>query len=94
MCTVYNSDTFKEVFTPITFNINEVIASTLPDKTVGDKIRKLRVSLGLSQLQFAKSIHRGFGTIAKWEQNLTIPKPDILSEIISLYNLPNSYFNI
>ena len=94
MCTVYTSDTFRKVFTPITFNINEVIASSIPVKTIGDKIRRLRISLGLTQLQFAKSIHRGFGTITKWEQNLTIPKPYILSEIISLYNLPNSYFNI
>lgn len=94
MCKVTTSDTFKEVFSPLTFNINEALASSIPDKTLGDKIRKLRISLGLTQLQFAKSINRGFGTITKWEQNLTIPTPYTLSEIICIYNLPSNYFNI
>ncbi|WP_304576540.1 hypothetical protein, partial [uncultured Clostridium sp.] len=58
MYKVYNSDTFKEVFYPLNININEVLASNISDKTIGNKIRKLRVSLGLTQLQFAKSINR------------------------------------
>ena len=67
MCKVVASDTFKEVFSPLTFNINEELASIIPYKTIGGKIKKLRVSLGLTQLQFAKSINRGFSTVTKWE---------------------------
>ena len=94
MCTVITGDTFKRVFSPLIFNINEAIVSTIPDKTIGDKIKKLRISLGLTQLQFSKSIHRGFGTVSKWEQNLTIPKPDVIKNIIILYNLSDDYFNL
>ncbi|MDU5111878.1 MAG: hypothetical protein E6248_15685 [Clostridium sp.] len=94
MYKVITSDTFKEIFSPLTFNINEVLASTIPDKTIGDKIRRLRFSLRLTQLQFAKSINRGFGTITKWEQNLTIPNHYTLSKIICIYNLPSNHFNI
>lgn len=47
MYKVYNSDTFKEVFYPLNININEVLASNISDKTIGNKIRKLRVSLCL-----------------------------------------------
>ncbi|WP_301215740.1 DNA-binding transcriptional regulator, partial [uncultured Clostridium sp.] len=94
MYKVYNSDTFKEVFYLLIININEVLASNLSDKTIGNKIRKLRVNLGLTQLQFAKFINRGFVTVTKWEQNMTTSKPYALSKIISIYNLPNSYFDI
>ena len=93
MCTVINSDTFKEVFSPLTFNINEAMASSIPNVTIGDKIKKLRISLGLTQLQFAKSINRGFSTVTKWEQNLTIPKSSVLKDMILIYNLDNGFFN-
>ena len=81
MCKVITSDTFKEVFSPLIFNINKAIH----DNTIGDKIRKLRVSLGLTQLQFAREIHRGFGTVTKWEQNLAVPRLNMLNEIIDIY---------
>lgn len=92
MCKVIVSDTFKEIFSPITFNINEALAYNIPDKTIGDKIKKLRVSLGLTQLQFAKSINMGFGTIAKWEQNLTHPSAKILNELTLIFKLNKNYF--
>lgn len=92
MCKVITSDTFKEVFSPLIFNINKALASTIHDNTIGDKIRKLRVSLGLTQLQFAREIHRGFGTVTKWEQNLAVPRLNMLNEIINIYKLDKDYF--
>lgn len=92
MCKIIISDTFKDVFLPLTFNINEALASIIPDKTIGDKIKKLRVSLGLTQLQFSKSIHCGFGTVTKWEQNLNSPSIKHLNEICAIYKLSCNYF--
>lgn len=36
--------------------------------TIGEKIKKVRLLSGLTQRESAKSIHRGYGTVVKWEQ--------------------------
>lgn len=50
--------------------------------------------MNLTQLQFAKSIHRGFGTITKWEQELTIPSEEAIYDIIMIYGIKDDYFDI
>lgn len=46
------------------------------------------------QLQFDKSIKRGFRTITKLEQNLITHKSSILKELILIYNLQTTTFLI
>ncbi|SDO89018.1 hypothetical protein SAMN04488529_101737 [Clostridium gasigenes] len=92
-CRLSQSATIKEVFQCVNFKIIDSLYSNLPETTIGQKIRKLRLIYELTQLEFAKSIHRGFGTITKWEQELTFPNKDSISYIISIYNLDENYFN-
>ena len=94
MCGVYSSTTFYEIFSQHSFIIHETLAGILVPKTIGEKIRKLRYSLDITQLQFATSIHRGFGTVTKWEQELTTPSQEALDDIINIYNLEDDYFDI
>ena len=93
-CKVFESAIMKEVFKPVIFNISNSLYFDLPENTVGQKIIKLRLTKNLTQLEFAKSLHKGFGTITKWEQELTSPYEKNLSDIISIYNLDKNYFNL
>ena len=82
------------IFQNHSFNIISSLSNILPESTIGEKIKKLRSSLGLTQLQFAKQIKRGFGTVTKWEQELTTPNEATLNYIISTYKLSEDYFKI
>lgn len=42
-------------------------------KAVGDQIRQIRVSLGMSQHRFADAIHISVKTLRNWEQGLRLP---------------------
>ncbi|WP_394903684.1 helix-turn-helix domain-containing protein [Clostridium butyricum] len=94
MCGVYQSATFQATFFQYSYILHETLADIVVPDTIGGKIRKLRHSLNITQMQFAKSIHRGFGTVTKWEQELTTPSEDALDEIIRVYNLNNGYFKV
>lgn len=87
MCSVYESATFKDIFTQHSYLVNETLSNIIVPNTIGEKIKKLRHDLNIIQLQFAKSIHRGFSTITKWEQELTAPSKEAINDIISSYSL-------
>lgn len=93
-CKIFESAIIKEVFKSVIFNISNSVYLDLPENTVGQKIRKLRLTKNLTQLEFAKSLHKGYGTITKWEQGLTFPYEKNLSDIISIYHLDKNYFNL
>jgi putative transcriptional regulator len=42
-------------------------------KAVGDQIRQIRLSLGMSQHRFADAIHISVKTLRNWEQGLRLP---------------------
>ena len=50
--------------------------------------------MNLTQLQFAKSIHRGFSTATKWEHDFTPPSQKALDYIIRVYELEDDYFDL
>lgn len=93
-CRLSQSATFKKVFEPIIFKITDSLYSNLPEDTIGEKIKKLRLKYNITQLQFARSIHRGFGTVTKWEQEITTPSNNTLSDIVTIYNLDENYFDL
>ena len=93
MCGVYRSATFQGIFTQRSYVIHETLAASIVANTIGERIQKLRYSLNLTQLEFAKSIHRGFGTVTKWEQGITVPSDEAIEEIIRVYELNEDYFN-
>lgn len=91
---MYKSATFYRIFSQHSFIIHKTLADIVVPNTIGGKIRKLRHSLNITQLQFAKSIHRGFGTVTKWEQEITPPKEEAINDIIRVYELEEDYFNL
>lgn len=64
----------------------------LPEKTIGQKIKKIRLGLGLTQSQFGKSLNKALTTIANWESGYRTPPEDILKYIVSYYKLEKNYF--
>ena len=92
MCGVYSNATFSKIFAPVEFTVHESIVDSEAPETIAEKIVLLRYSMNLTQLQFARSIHRGFSTVTKWEQELTTPSQDALDEIIRVYELEEDYF--
>lgn len=94
MCSVNKTAIFSEIFNQYSYNLYKSLADLIVANTIGEKIQKLRYSLNLSQLQFAKSIHRGFGTVTKWEQGITVPSEEAIRDIIKIYNLDDEYFNL
>lgn len=64
----------------------------LPENTIGQKLKKLRLRLGLTQSQFGKSINKALTTIANLENGYRMPTNDILESIIRLYKLDKNYF--
>lgn len=93
MCGVYSNATFLKIFAPVECVVHESIADSEIATTIGEKIVLLRYSMNLTQLQFARSIHRGFSTVTKWEQELTTPSQEALDDIIRVYELAEDYFD-
>lgn len=94
MCGVYSNATFFKIFAPVKFTVHESIVDSEFPETIAEKIVLLRYSMNLTQLQFARSIHRGFSTVTKWEQELTTPSQEALDEIIRVYELDEGYFDL
>lgn len=91
MCTVFDTATFSEIFSSININTNSWrVSKTLPT-TFSEKIRYLRLERGLTQLQFAKLLNKGFGTITKWEQGITFPKLETIKEISETLEINYTY---
>ncbi|MBA8967332.1 MULTISPECIES: helix-turn-helix domain-containing protein [Clostridium] len=90
---MYQSATFQATFFQYSYILHETLADIVVPDTIGGKIRKLRHSLNLAQMQFAKSIHRGFTTVTKWEQELTTTSEKALTNIIEIYKLQENYFD-
>lgn len=94
MCKVFKIATFLEIFSTVNIAITDWKLSKMCPTTFPDKIRYLRIERDLTQLQFAKLLHRGFGTITKWEQGINIPKEETLIEICTILNINIDYFNL
>ena len=50
-------------------------------KTLGTKIRLLRVTLGLTQEELATKLHTGGAVVSNWELMRTLPQPRFLPQL-------------
>jgi transcriptional regulator with XRE-family HTH domain len=62
------------------------------NKTVGDKIKFLRIQSGLSQEELGKHLYFSNRTISNWENNLREVSMDNLSKLAAYFNVNVSYF--
>lgn len=63
------------------------------DLMIGDKIKKLRLSLGLNQMEFAKKLYVTSAAVSQWETNVTKPDVDRLMQISKTFSVPLDYFS-
>ncbi|HAT4309304.1 TPA: helix-turn-helix transcriptional regulator [Clostridium perfringens] len=68
------------------------LLDTLPNKTIGDKIKRLRISSGLNYNAFARKAKVGTMTIYRWETGERIPNEKYLKQLIKNLNLNENYF--
>lgn len=69
------------------------VLCALPDSNIGQRIKKLRLSLGLTQKQFGSMIGNKNTTVANWENGTKTPLPKIQDRIIKTFKLQLDYFN-
>lgn len=60
---------------------------------IGEKIKKLRLSLGLTQTEFAKKLFVTPAAVSQWESNNTRPDMDRLMKISKEFSVPLDYFS-
>lgn len=95
MCGMYkNATLFNIALEPLYISIKEYkdsVLCALPNYTIGQRIRKLRLSLGLTQEEFATIIGNKNSTVANWENGPKVPLPKTQDKIIETFNLPKDY---
>lgn len=60
---------------------------------LGEKIKQLRISQGLSQTEFAKRLFVTPGAVSQWEKNRTAPDTERLMAIAREFSIPLDYFS-
>lgn len=68
------------------------IIDILPNETIGDKIKRLRISTGLNYNDFAKKAKVGTMTIHRWENNERTPNEKYLKQLTENFKLDKNYF--
>ena len=68
------------------------IIDILPNETIGDKIKILRLSTGLNYNDFARKAKLGTMTIYRWEISKRIPNEKYLKQLVENFNLNKYYF--
>lgn len=61
---------------------------------IGNKIKNLRNSQGLTQQQLAKKMFVSNRTVSHWENNTRTPNPEALTKLAKLLNVTIDYFYI
>lgn len=60
---------------------------------LGDKIKMLRISQGLSQTDFAKKLFVTPAAVSQWEKGKTSPDTERLMTIAKTFSIPLDFFN-
>lgn len=68
------------------------IIDILPNETIGDKIKRLRISTGLNYNDFAKKAKVGTMTIYRWETGKRTPNKNYLNQLIQNFSINKNYF--
>ena len=58
---------------------------------LGDRIKMVRESNGLSQVEFGESLNVSKQTVSNWENNNVQPSVDILRDMASKYNVSSDF---
>lgn len=82
----------KTTFNNILSDKEISLLDMLPNKTIGDKIKRLRISTGLNFNDFAKKAKLGTMTIYRWEINERFPNEKYLKQLVENFNLNKYYF--
>lgn len=91
---MYRSASYNTLFTNHKFKILSTLYNIDKGDTIGEKIRNLRMSLGLTQKQFGQPLGKSLNTIANYENGYRKPPQDILNLVIELYDLDKNYFDL
>lgn len=73
-------------------NLYEELYKNLPEKTVGDRIKKSRLIKNLSQYQLGRLIDVSHSTIQDYESGVCFPSPNIIAKISKNLNKPIQYY--
>lgn len=84
--------TYKKIFETIE-NSESLIYSILPERTISEKLFKLRKLKGYSRHDFANICRIGYSSVVKYETNLSTPNNMNIHKICTAFNLPNTYFD-
>ena len=57
----------------------------------GERIKAMRLSLGLNQVEFAKALHVTKQSVSNWENENIQPSIDMLTKIAKLYSVSADY---
>lgn len=57
----------------------------------GERIKELRLSLGLNQVEFGKSLNVTKQSVSNWENENIQPSIDMLTKIAKLYSVSADY---
>ncbi|WP_158524095.1 helix-turn-helix domain-containing protein [Clostridium perfringens] len=82
----------KTTFNDILSDKEISLLDLLPNKTIGDKIKMLRLSTGLNYNDFARKAKLGTMTIYRWEISERIPNEKYLKQLVENFNLNKYYF--
>lgn len=82
----------KTTFNVILSDKEISLLDSLPNKTIGDKIKILRLSTGLNYNDFARKAKLGTMTIYRWEISERIPNEKYLKQLVENFNLNKYYF--
>ncbi|MGG7143185.1 helix-turn-helix domain-containing protein [Clostridium nigeriense] len=83
---------YKEIFKTIE-NTQSNIYYNLPERTLKDKIYKLRVSNGLTQKEFATKTGVSYSSICKYETGYNISSRN-KEKICTTFNISLDYLNL
>jgi len=90
MCKVNKTATFKKVFKLLESD-HSIAYSTLPEKSISEKIYKLRMVNGYTQRSFAKECNIGYSSLCKYESG-SKPNDENLKKICKRFNKDITYF--
>lgn len=60
---------------------------------IGEKIKNLRLSRGITQSEFAKALFVTSGAVSQWEKGTTRPDTERLIQISKFFSVPLDYFS-
>jgi transcriptional regulator with XRE-family HTH domain len=73
-------------------NNSSLIYSKLPERTISEKIYKLRKMNGYSRRKFAEICNIGYTSVCKYESDYSEPNDINLQKICESFNVSYEYF--